>query len=603
MGLLDTDEFEPEAYLPLKTDEIKPQQQAEPQVDTPDNFETLTFKPRKREETETVRVSLKRLNNLLSLAEELAACQSVFKFIAESLGGVYSLQQALHKGFSHEEIPVITDRMKEALKRVNQLADLLGRQSHEQRMVADELIFGLRQIMLFPVSELIAVLPRMVRDIAAEAGKMVELEIQGGEITVDKRILEGLKDPLIHLVRNCLDHGIEKPGERRAVGKPEKGKLLVQVSINSDGKVQLMVADDGKGIDTKRLREKAVEKGLLTQEEADTMHESDALRLVFKSGLSTSEVVSRISGHGLGMSIVAEKVWALNGAIDISSSPSRGTHFIITLPRMLALFRGIRIRSAGHQFLLPTASIQSALRIRKNDIQTLAAKPYLVFDGMQLPLVTLESALALHRPTGTENGKYFNVLIVNAEAQRYALLVDDVLGEEEGVVLPFDAGITANRLFSGVLPLGDGSLVPVLKPVILSEKKASVNMMGVDKKVSKLLVVDDSLTVRNLLRGMLEMEGFSVRTAVNGAEALHLAQQETYNAIITDIEMPTMNGFELTKSLRNLPEYDNVPIILVTSLDSDDDRRYGMNVGASAYIVKSSFEKGSLIETLNSLIL
>ncbi len=603
MGLLDADEHELQPHHTQQSQEIILPQEEIP-VDQPASAaeESMPKQRPQRDDSETVRVSLKRLNHLLTLAEELASGNSSVTFVSEELEKVFSglsISALIHE---NDDRALVKRRLHEASKNINRLAGLLEKHAHELRLMTDELIYSFKQTLMFPASELFAVLPRMVRDIAAESGKQIELELEGGEVTLDKRILEGLKDPLIHLVRNCIDHGLELPMQREAAGKHAKGKLLVKMHINAEGKAELVVADDGKGIDTKALRRKAVDKGLITSEVADSMSESDALRLIFKSGVSTSQIVSRISGHGLGMSIVADKVASLTGSIDTNTEQGKGTRFTITLPRMLALFKGIRVRVAGRQFLIPTSSIQKAMRVQRNELFFPAARPCLVFDDKQLPVLSLDAVLGVQRSPGADQVDTFNVLIVNAGAQLVALVVDDVLGEEEGVIKPFDEGLGANRFFSGVLVLGDASIVPVLKPGLLSSQDSVARTSIADKKVIRLLIAEDSLTVRNMLRTMLELAGFAVTTAVNGIEALQMSQRETFDAVVSDIEMPGMNGFELTKSLRSMSGFENLPIILVTSLESDDDRRRGLEAGASAYIVKSNFEQGNLIETINRLV-
>lgn len=603
MGLLDADELELQLHHTQQSQELVLPKDEKPASQPATAAEEAMPKQRlQRDDSETVRVSLKRLNHLLAIAEELASGRSSITFVSEELEKVFSGLGISAITQDNEDRAFVKRRLHEASKSTNRLAGLLEKHAHELRLMTDELIYSLKQTLMFPASELFAVLPRMVRDIAAESGKQIELELQGGEVTLDKRILEGLKDPLIHLVRNCIDHGLELPEQREAAGKPAKGKLEVRMFINAEGKAALVVADDGRGIDTKALRRKAVDKGLITPEIADSMSASDALRLMFKSGVSTSQKVGRISGHGLGMSIVADKVAALTGSIDTNTDQGRGTCFTITLPRMLALFKGIRVRTAGRQFLIPTSSIQKAMRVQRNELFFPAARPCLVYDGKQLPVLSLDAVLGVQRPSGADQADTFNVLIVNAGAQLVALVVDDVLGEEEGVIKSFDEGLGANRFFSGVLVLGDASMVPVLKPGLLASQESVASTSIAKKKVIRLLIAEDSLTVRNMLRTMLELAGFAVSTAVNGIEALQMSQRETFDALVSDIEMPGMNGFELTNRLRSMPGFENFPIILVTSLESEDDRRRGMEAGASAYIVKSNFEQGNLIETINRLV-
>lgn len=550
---------------------------------------------------ETIRVPVAKLEYLLSEVEELMALHNRLKYFerqSEDIATAFkNLQQQLA---SREGAP---DEVRAIFLQINLLARQLAQYGHEGLQHKTSLLLQLQQLLMFPMAEVFDVLPRMVRDIAQSKQKKVNLVIEGSETGVDRRIIEGIKDPLIHLVRNSIDHGIEAPELRIAAGKPAYGQLKVTACINGEGKLQLIIADDGAGIKTQKLREKAVAMNLLSADQASAMDETEALKLIFASGLTTSTQVSDISGHGLGMSIVAEKIESLSGNIDLDSVSGKGTTITITLPRVLTLFRGILVREHNYNLLIPIQVVVKAMRLHRSKVRQLGALPVIDFMHDSIPLIRLSQILNLpHKHTLSDKSDYFNLLIIRSGTRTVALQLGTVVGEESGVVRPFEPAMGQSEYFAGALILSSGQIAFVLRTDVLTDREASPAALPESASPKHLLVVEDSLTIRNLLRNMLETAGYRVTTANDGQDACQKLEKDSFDAVVSDMEMPRMNGFELTKKIRSHERWKFLPIVLVTSLESDDDKRKGMEAGASAYVTKRDFEKGSLLQILDNLL-
>lgn len=552
---------------------------------------------------ETIRVPVARLEQLMSEMEELLALHNSIDYFERLTESIAAEAKSVQRKLDELQPQLQLDVVNSLNAHLGNLSRQLARFGHTELQHKTSVLQQLQHLLMFPMAEVFDVLPRMVRDIAQSRSKQVSLIVDGAETGVDRRIIEGIKDPIIHLVRNCIDHGIETPEIRKAAGKPVSGTLKVAANINGEGKLQLIISDDGAGIDTFRLREKAVAMNLMSSEKAHAMDEAEAIKLIFVSGLSTSTNVSDISGHGLGMSIVAEKIQALTGTIDVESDSGKGTTFIITLPRVLSLFRGILVREYDYNLLIPIQAVVKAMRLHRTEIGQMGAMPVVGFRNDNIPLVHLGDILKLpDKPALRGSHDRYNIIVVQSGNRTLALQVGQVIGEESGVVRPFEPGMGQSDFFAGALLLSSGQLAFVLRTDIFVEQTMTP-APGLSKgSARQLLVVEDSLTVRNLLRHMLETAGYLVTTANDGLEALKKLESESFDAVISDIEMPRMNGFELTKKIRMQQRWKFLPVVLVTSLESEDDKRKGMESGASAYVTKRDFEKGNLLQILGNLL-
>ncbi len=481
---------------------------------------------------------------------------------------------------------------------------------HLGDMVAN-LLEDVREALMLPFSSLLAILPKLVRDLSRDLGKETELVIEGESIEIDRRVLEEMKDPLVHLVRNCIDHGIESPGERERQGKPPRGKIAVAVSLVESNRVEVVIADDGGGIDTDRLREAAVKLGLATPGSPDQTGEQDTISLIFASGISTSPIIDDISGRGLGLAIVREKVERLGGAIAVETEKGRGTAFRITLPLTLSTFRGVLVQAAGRLFVLPTTDVERVARKERTAFATVENRETIELDGRTLSYVRLDDVLELPHEERADNDNHLSFFVLPTGQGGIAFGVDQVAGEQEVMVKGLGPQLRRVRNIAGATVLGSGKVVPILNSsdlvksaVRLAATGGSSSRQAVMEEAPSqaILVVEDSITARTLLKNILESAGYRVKTAVDGVDALTLLGTEDFDMVVSDVDMPRMNGFELTGRIRASRHLTDLPVVLVTSLDSREDRERGVDAGANAYIVKSSFDQSNLLDAIRRLI-
>lgn len=574
---------------------------------------------------ETIRVASTKLMDILRMAGELS---SVKNTLAHQVQTLQQIQTDFIRWHTKHDL-----RCKGELVDEQQASGPSGVESeflakHESKLMLlchhfeqlqydtsrtlEELIIGVKRTLMRPFSSLFAVVPKIVRDLSHEYGKQVSLHIRGGETEVDRRILEMMKDPVVHLIRNCIDHGIENPEQRRLENKSPEGSLHIEVVMNHGRQIVLAISDDGAGIDTEKLVQSAIHAGIIDASQVDMMTETQKAMLVFASGLTTSPFITDVSGRGLGMAIVAENISKIGGQIEVNTIRGEGTKFLITLPQSLSTFRGLLVDVSGQQFLLPTNSVVKALRVSLADIEIVGSKRCIPLGGEVLGLVYLSDVLGLSTRQHLSRSSVQTCLVIRNNRKTLVFCVDDILGEHEGVVRPLGRLLNHVDKIAGTFLLGDGTLVPVLQPDELLDAAAGQQLYENDRKndvsgdISKsrkqVLVAEDSITIRNLLRSYLEAAGYIIKTAVNGQQAYDMLQSETFDALVSDIEMPGLNGFELTSMIRKNPDIAHLPVILVTALETPEDRKRGLDSGANAYIVKSSFDKGNLIEALQKLV-
>jgi two-component system chemotaxis sensor kinase CheA len=478
---------------------------------------------------------------------------------------------------------------------LSQLSD-----SHAAEMLA---------VLLLPASNLVQGIPAMIQDLAAQSGKRVELQVHGTELKIDKRILDELRTPLTHLLRNAIDHGMESPSQREAQGKPSVGRLQIELNQESADRFQLNVRDDGRGIDTRALKARALEAGLLNEEQAAHLSEAEANKLMFTSGLSTSAMITDLSGRGLGMAIVQEAVERIGGHIEIQSSPGEGSCFQLHLPLSLSTFRAVIVRNAERTFAIPALAVERCLRLPPERVRTTENRPSLSWEGQVLPVWPLADVLGLGRLE--PDSRELTLLLLQVRGERFVLLVDELLGDQEITIKSLGLQLRRVRNLLGATVLGDGRLVPILHPVDLYQSALSTNVSTLTRpdgdkadsdRAQRLLIAEDSFTSRGLLKAILEAAGYQVATANDGLEAWNALKQEPFDLLISDVEMPRMDGFTLTDRVRSDPNLARLPVVLVTALKSAEDRARGLEAGANAYLVKSGFAQDSLLDAIRRLI-
>jgi two-component system chemotaxis sensor kinase CheA len=465
---------------------------------------------------------------------------------------------------------------------------------------------------LLPVATAFGPFERLVRDLAREQQKPIELALRGGETEIDRKILERLRDPLMHMLRNAVDHGIESSASRAASGKKPGGRIALTVA-NRGGAIVITLDDDGAGLDPARLRAAAVRKGLLTEERATLLDETDARALIFHPGFSTTAVATATSGRGVGMDVVRDEVNGLGGQIAIASVVGMGTTFTITVPLTLATTRAILVEVGGQLVAIPANPIERLARIRTDAIVTLEGRRAVPVEGQPVPLVALGALLALPDAASVDAGAWQPYLVLRQEGRRIAILVDRLRGEQEIVVKPLGWPLRRVRNVGGVAVLGSGETVAILNPadllvggLRLGGAQGVASARGVQAtpvaRRRRVLVVDDSLTTRTLERGILEAAGYETLVATDGAAALELLGREGVDLVVSDVEMPRLDGFGLATAIRRDEGLRHIPVILVTSLDTPEHRERGVSAGADAYLTKGSFDQGQLLNTIGRLL-
>lgn len=588
-------------------------------------------------ETETVRVALATLDAGLLQAEEMLATKFAAAQRASELGSLITHFDAWHKqwgriqpqtralrriadqtaGSSTGLAPLVEflewnqDCIRALESRINGLRRSADQAQHTTARMVDELVESSKKLIMLPLSTLGSLFPKAVRDLSRDTGKDTEFILQGEEIRIDKRVLEEMKDPLLHLLRNAVDHGIELPELRQKAGKTARATVKLAVSAVEGNQVELRVSDDGAGIDVTAVKGKAVQRGLLSVEAAQQMTDSAAMMLIFEPELSTSRRVTEVSGRGLGLAIVREKTEALGGHLAVDSKPGVGTDIRITLPLTLATFRGVLIEADQRTFVIPTERIERVIRFRAEDVETVEGRETLPHAGRALALVRLADLLRLPRNQARPvAGDAQPALILGAGEQRVAFAVDAVLDEREVLVKTLKRPLLRVKHISGATVLGSGTVAPILSvPDLLKSARNGGAPRPVATAVRaqpaaaarRLLVAEDSITSRMLLKGILEAAGYFVKTAVDGMEAFAMLRAEPFDLVVSDVEMPRMNGFDLVSRIRADRSLGETPVILVTALESREDRERGIDAGASAYLVKGSLDQSNLLEAVQRL--
>ncbi len=510
------------------------------------------------------------------------------------------------------KITACLDRNQSTLGSVKQrLATLTKHLEYDRRVLqrrVDDLVEEMTQVSMLPFSALLEFFPKLVRDLSRDCGKDIELSIAGGEIETDRRILEEMKDPLIHLVRNCVDHGIETPKRREEAGKSPRAIIRIAISPKSADKVEIVISDDGNGIDLQKVRTASVKLGLISSEEAGKLGAKDAAELIFKSGLSTNPMITEISGRGLGLAIVREKVENIGGTVSLETQPGTGTTFRMILPLTLARFRGIVVRAGAGLFVLPTRHVKKVLRVSPGEIKSAQNRETIQIDGRAASAVRLTDVLEMPRVNLDPDPKRkVPVLVLAWAGEQIGFFVDEILDEQEVLVKSMGKQLPRVRNIAGATVLGTGKILPVLNIADLMLSAVRIAPSTAPRRprenTSKsILVAEDSITARTLLKNILEFAGYKVKAAVDGADALQALAVQDFNLVVSDVEMPRMGGFDLTARIRADKRHAQLPVVLVTALDSRADRERGVDVGANAYIVKGSFDQGNLLEVVRRLI-
>ena len=571
---------------------------------------------------DTVRISSSFLTGLLLQTEELISSRNSQRNRVQEISEMDTLlrefkmffndaQEKRIDSFSEEEMKrnaFMDKKLDDLSRRFNALTISARRAERDLTSKIDSLLGDFKNSMLLPFSSLLDVFPRMVRTLSMEQGKECRMESSGENVRIDRRILEMLHDPLMHMMRNSIDHGIESRNARIAAGKDPVGRIFFSITQTDRDVVKIVYGDDGRGIDLDRLKAVAVSRGILSVDDAEKMDRRAALELVFVSGMSTSEIITDISGRGLGMAIVRDKVESLGGSVVLASPAGKGFRVILNIPVALTSFRGIIVGAGGKCFVVPKSGVRKVMLVRQDDIVNTGGKETVFVFGRPHPLVSLADILEL----GSQNNQSqaFPVLIVGKGSKAVAVSVDELSGEQDVMAKSMGPLLKRVRNVSGFSMLGSGELVPILHTPdmartamgmhVAGRVRAVVHKQGIQERKT-VLVAEDSITSRMLLKNVLEAAGYKVVTAVNGLDALQKIESSLPDVLVSDVEMPQMDGFTLTAKVRKMNNSSSLPVILVTSLGSAEDRERGVDAGADAYIIKSNFDQGNLLEVIRRL--
>ncbi|MFY9327563.1 MAG: response regulator [Georgfuchsia sp.] len=564
---------------------------------------------------ESVRVDTQKLDGLMTHAGELTVTRTrVARRVADidvliDLAEEWARRESVcHSGAGTEDAGAAQERLGRMGALLGRLRAGVAEDSARLDTIAGELESGIRNIRLLPLSNVFRLFPRLVHDLGIEKGKEVELLVEGEETNADKRILEEIKDPLMHMLRNTVDHGIELPQEREKVGKPRVGKVRIRASQTANS-VTIEVSDDGCGLDEKAIRRAATKHGLVSEEALAAMNSADIQSLIFIPGMTTAGFVTDVSGRGVGMSVVRANVERLKGSIRLQSTPGKGTSITILLPVTLATVRVLIVEVNGHSYGLPAECVQVMKMIAPDDVFSIEGRDAFLHEGRPVSVARLADLLELPQAANRDASAASPCAVLSLGGEPFGVFVDALCDEQEVVLKPQSALLERVRNVAGATILDSGEICMVLNAQDLlgsmhkgATPAVSTEAIEAERQKKAILLAEDSITTRMQEAHILENAGYEVVTAVDGLDAWNKLATHAFDAVVTDINMPNLDGLALTGKIRREARYAALPIILVTSLASDQDKRRGLEAGANAYITKPAFDQQILLDCLERLI-
>lgn len=520
---------------------------------------------------QTIRVDVKRLDSLMNLIGELVLGKN-------RLIKIYNDVEERYEG-------------EKFLEELNQVVASVS-------MVTTDIQLAVMKTRMLPIGRVFNKFPRMVRDLSRDLGKNIDLVISGEETELDKSIVEEIGDPLVHLIRNACDHGVESKEDRVAAGKPEQGTVELK-AYNEGNHIVVEIKDDGKGMDADILRSKAVEKGLISEREADSMTDKEAYGLIFKAGFSTAKVVTNVSGRGVGMDVVKTNIEKLNGIIDVESVNGEGTTLKLKIPLTLAIIQSLLVGVQEEFYAIPLASVIETVRISQDEIYTVENKSVLRLRNEVLPLVRLADIFGVDSVFDDSEQAY--VVVIGLAENKIGIIVDFLIGQEEVVIKSLGSYLKGTEGIAGATIRGDGRVTLIVDIAAMMQMakqvKVSINKLIQESETKKeksspsdyqVLIVDDSMTDRAIMRKSLKPLGITLTEATNGVEALDIIKNgdKHFDAVLIDIEMPKMDGYTLAAEIRKYAKFKNLPLVAVTSRTSKTDRMRGVESGMTEYITK-----------------
>ena len=523
---------------------------------------------------QTIRVDVKRLDHLMNLIGELVLAKN----------RLIKINDDVEERYEGEEF----------LEELNQVVSIVS-------LVTTDLQIAVMKTRMLPIGKVFNKFPRMIRDLTRELNKKIELDISGEETELDKSIVEEIGDPLVHIIRNSCDHGIEEPHDRAAKGKEEGGTIALK-AYNEGNQIVIQIDDDGKGLDTTMLKQKSIEKGIITEKEADQMGDKEAFGLIFRPGFSTAAQVTNVSGRGVGMDVVKTNIEKLNGIIDIDSEIDVGTSMKLKIPLTLAIIQALLVGVQEETYAIPLASVLETVRISTDEVYTVEGKSVMRLRDEVLSLVHISDIFEVDRIM--DGGEHAYVVVLGLGAQKLGLIVDTLVGQEEIVIKSLGEYLKGIEGVAGATIRGDGGVTLIVDVVALMDMARKVKSSAVAGSAASaaaqithektkasdytIMIVDDSKTDRTIMRKALEPLGVSLVEAADGQEALNTLKtsDQNFDAMLIDIEMPRMDGYTLAGEIKKYNRYKNLPLIAVTSRTGKSDRMRGVESGMVEYITK-----------------
>jgi two-component system sensor histidine kinase and response regulator WspE len=590
----------------------------------PEPFE-LAPPPTAEASGRVVRVSAESLSRLMGLAGESLVQSRQLRPFVDALVALRSRQAAVIAALQEVEDrrasgqgavePLLRARAEAGrlIEELNRKLDTFDDYARRGEDLAGRLHHEVLASRMRPMSEGTRGFPRMVREVARDLGKKVRFEVRGENTGVDRDILDKLEAPLNHLIRNALDHAIEPPADRIRLGKPETGVIRLEAR-HSAGSLQISVVDDGQGVDPARLRDKIVAKGLATAEMAARLGEAELLEFLFLPGFSTKDAVTEISGRGVGLDVVQDMARAVGGVAKVASKPGQGTRFTLQLPITMSVIRALLVKIAGEPYAFPLNRLERIARVSRTEVRRLEGRPHFLVDGQLVGLV--DAAKVLELPGGDESGDPMSVVVIGDRGSRFGMIVDEFLGERDLEVRPLDPRLNKPPDVNSASVLDDGW--PVLIVDVEDLVRSIDNLLGgkrlrdvagpalaaskARKAAKRILVVDDSITVRELERQLLEGRGYAVDVAVDGVDGWNAVRAGDYHLVISDVDMPRMDGIALVRSIKQDSRLKSLPVVIVSYKDREEDRMRGLDAGADGYLTKGSFHDRTFLDAVADLI-
>ena len=584
-------------------------------------------------ELESLRVQTQHLDAVLRSSEALFAVNADHDHLshemARLMGRIHDLQReceamrsasgaALRRLNAIPEfadvarnVDTIAQRMRQIVRQGRTVRTAQQRGAWMTRTASDDLRRAVRQTRMIAAENVLQGLRAVVRNLARDEGKEIEFRTVGLNVHADRMVLQAIKDPLLHVMRNAVVHGIESPEDRQAAGKSRTGQIQLTLTTRGN-RLCVLVEDDGRGIDLDRVAREAVKRGFMqgTALEAEPNREQ-LWRVLFKPGFSTATTITELAGRGMGLSVVNETIARLGGSVRLGPRAGGGAVLEMVVPLIVSAERLLMVACAGQTYAIPVHAVERLLRLKDAAVQTIDGRNIVITDDAPFSLVRLSTVLGCEDADAPVDGDELSIVAIRSSMCRIGLVVDAFLGEREALIKSLDGAAAEVGRFSGAILLDDSQVVLVIDPMVLADSAAvsaplTRNTGARPKeqiiKTPTILVVDDSFTTRTLEKSILETNGYDVRVAVDGVEALTVLRSEPIDIVIADVQMPRMDGLSLLKNIRDDAKFRDLPLILVTSLDEESDRQRGLDLGANAYIVKRKFDHQELLGTIQHFL-